>query len=63
MTGAKLTYTAHARTALAERGLEDFWVERVAERPDWSTPDPTHSGRELRFGALPERDGRVLRVV
>ncbi len=40
--------TTHAATVVAERGLDIAWVERTANEPDWT---------------MPERDGRMLRVV
>jgi hypothetical protein len=55
--------TAHARTALEERGLELAWIESAARAPEWRTADPQDATLERRFRAIPERDGRVLRTV
>ena len=37
------------------------WTEAAARRPDWSEPDPDDPEVERRYGAIAERDGRVLR--
>jgi uncharacterized DUF497 family protein len=50
------SYTRHARDALEERRIDAAWVERVMMAPD-------SVERQLAFGRVPERDGRVLRVV
>lgn len=54
--------TTHAATVVAERGLDIAWVERTANEPDWTMPD-ADPRLERRFKAVPERDGRMLRVV
>lgn len=56
-------YTRHAIDMLAERGLEKAWVERTILQPETTEPDPNHPDRQRAFRGLPERDGRVLRVV
>ncbi len=58
-----ITYAAHARTAITEREIDPAWVERTVVQPDIVEPDPSHPDRVRAFRAIPERDGRVLRVV
>ncbi|MFM2042212.1 MAG: hypothetical protein RLY86_788 [Pseudomonadota bacterium] len=55
--------TAHAREAMEERGIAWDWVLRVFSAPDWTEPDPSDPSIRLFFGTVPERGGRVLRVV
>lgn len=55
-------YSEHALTAMRERALEPKWVESAVFEPDWLEPDPLRADSERRFKALPERNGRVLRV-
>ena len=57
------TYGPHAADMLMERNLDPFWVEQAVLAPDSVEPDPKHAARIRAFRAIPERDGRVLRVV
>lgn len=57
-----IVYSAHAREVMQQRLLPAELVERTVQSPDWSEADPTQEDAERRFLALPERDGRVLRV-
>jgi len=57
------TYSEHAKAMLAERNIEPSWVERTILQPDVTEPDPKHPDRLRAFRTVPERDGRVLRVV
>ena len=57
------TYSHHATDMLLERGIEREWVERTVAAPDMIERDPKHPDRTRAYRALPERDGRVLRVV
>lgn len=59
----KVVYGTHALETLAERAIERAWVERTLLSPESVEPDPIHPDRMRAFRALPERDGRVLRVV
>lgn len=59
----RLIYSAHAEIMLAERGIERDWVKRTVLEPQFRENDPTYPDRQRVFRALPERDGRVLRVV
>ena len=57
------TYTLHALQMLAQRDIFEEWVERTVLGPDLCEADPKHTDRVRAFKAIPERDGRVLRVV
>jgi hypothetical protein len=59
----KVVYGTHALDTLAGRAIERAWVERTLLSPESIEPDPIHPDRMRAFRALPERDGRVLRVV
>ncbi|MPR11847.1 DUF4258 domain-containing protein [Microvirga tunisiensis] len=59
----RFTYTNHARDMLAEREIVPEWVERTVLEPEATEPDPKHPERVRVFCTVPERDGRVLRVV
>jgi len=59
----RFIYSDHAKEMLAERGIESEWIERTVLDPDAVESDPKHADRIRAFKALPERDGRVLRVV
>ncbi len=59
----RIVLTDHANVALTERSLDLAWVERTARMPEWSEPEPTDPTLERRFRDVPERDGRILRVV
>ena len=59
----RFTYTAHAAEMLVDREIHREWVEQTVLSPEAVEPDPKHNGRMRAFRALPERDGRVLRVV
>lgn len=59
----RFTYTVHAAEMLLDRQLERAWVGGTVLSPEAVEPDPNHPERIRAFRALPERDGRVLRVV
>lgn len=59
----RLTYTRHAAEMIQERQLLSEWVERTVLEPETTEPDPKHPERTRAFRSVPERDGRVLRVV
>lgn len=59
----RFEFTAHAIAMMAERAIERVWVERTVLAPDQAEPDPSHPDTVRAFRAVPERDGRVLRVV
>ncbi|HEV7277752.1 MAG TPA: DUF4258 domain-containing protein [Devosiaceae bacterium] len=58
----RLLLTDHARTVIEERELDLEWVETTARSPEWEQADLTRPGIVRRFRAIPERDGRILRV-
>ena len=47
---------------MRERGLDARWVETVSRAPLWTAPDPGDPAVERRFGAVPQREGRIMRV-
>jgi hypothetical protein len=59
----RFKYSDHAKEMLVERDIESEWVERTILNPDAIESDPKHLDRVRAYKALPERDGRVLRVV
>lgn len=59
----RLSFTHHAETVMAQRGIERAWIVRVVLAPDWIRPDTVDPALTRAFGRIPERDGRVLRVV
>jgi Domain of unknown function (DUF4258) len=63
MADEPLKFTAHARTALAERRIAEEWVRRVLDGAEWTEPDPSWPGNMLAFGRIPEFGNRLLRVV
>lgn len=58
-----VTYSRHALEAMVERDLDPAWVARTIASPENLEPDPNHTERTRAFRVVPERDGRVLRVV
>lgn len=58
-----LVLTAHAQTRLQERRLDPTWVEDTARTPDWTEPEPGDATLQRRFRAIPQAEGRILRVV
>ncbi len=58
-----IRYTLHAETVLTERNLVKAWVERTVNEPEWRISDSRGDSAERRFRAIPERQGRVLRVI
>ncbi len=59
----RFDYSDHAAEMLKERGISRELVERTVLDPDAIETDPKHADRTRAYKALPERDGRVLRVV
>jgi len=58
----ELKFTSHALIAVAERKIDRAWVEAALSAPDWTVSD-RKPGRMRAFRAVPERGGRILRVV
>ncbi|MBI2714924.1 MAG: DUF4258 domain-containing protein [Rhizobiales bacterium] len=63
MSEHRLIFTRHAELMLAERGIERAWVERTVNEPETIESDPVRDDIYRAFRAIPERNGRVLRVV
>ena len=59
----RFDYSDHAAEMLREREIAPEWVERAILAPDEMEADPKHDDRMRAYKTLPERDGRVLRVV
>lgn len=59
----RVIYTVHAAKMLSERKIDPSWVEETILAPDSVEPDPKHDDLRRAFRKIPERDGRVLRVV
>lgn len=59
----KITYGAHAISNLSDRSIDPVWVERTVTHPESLEPDLKHPDRLRAYRSVPERDGRVLRVV
>ena len=62
-TDPPLELTEHARTVLAERGIDVDWVSRVLTQPARTEVDRLDPSLRHALGPITERDGRVLRVV
>lgn len=60
---ANLQFTFHARRAMVEREIRVEWVLRTLKKPEFRFDDPADSDLERFFCHIPERGGRVLRVV
>ena len=52
----------HARDNMRDRALPQAWAEAAIRTTDWVEPDPNDPAVERRFKAIPEADGRVIRV-
>ena len=63
MAKQPIKFTRHAEDMLAERGIDRNWVERTINQPDAIEPDTARADVTRAFRSIPERDGRVLRVV
>lgn len=63
MTDRTIIFSDHAETALRERGLDRAWVERTIRSPVRQDRDPKDAGLTRAFAPVPERDGRIMRVV
>ncbi|TXM67614.1 DUF4258 domain-containing protein [Methylobacterium sp. WL103] len=59
----RITDATHALDNLADRALERMWIERTVTEPEVAEPDPKHPERIRAYRSVPERDGRILRVV
>ncbi|MGH7571707.1 MAG: DUF4258 domain-containing protein [Gemmatimonadota bacterium] len=55
--------TAHAERVILERALELEWIERVLREPEVEEPDRSDADLRHALAAIPEREGRILRVI
>lgn len=58
-----LRFTSHASVVARNRRIESEWIERVVRAPEWVELEPRDPELRRAFAAIPEREGRVLRVV
>lgn len=58
-----IVYTRHAIEVMRERGIPAEWVERTLRSPSDDEIDPEDPALRRAFAPVPERDGRMLRVV
>lgn len=58
-----IIYTRHALEVMTEREILPAWVERALAAPEADEPDRTDPALWRAFLSIPERDGRILRVV
>jgi hypothetical protein len=63
MDERRLILTRHAEAMLTEREIEREWVDRTIHQPDEVSADSTRENVFRAFRSIPERSGRVLRVV
>ena len=63
MSERRISFTLHAIDVLEQRQIMIEWVARVVARPDLLLQDPVDPGLLHAYGPVPERGGRVLRVV
>ena len=59
----ELELTRHAVYVMSQRRIRMEWVERTVVEPALRIPDPHDSALERLYLSIPERGGRVLRVV
>lgn len=60
---AAYTLTKHAAKMLAEREIQQDWLEHTLNEPLLRQPDPDDATLERRYRRIPKCGGRVLRVV
>lgn len=59
----ELKLTTHAAQMMEERGIRPEWVAATVNYPANTMADPHDPALTRSFRAIPEADGRVLRVV
>lgn len=59
----ELEFTRHALQVMSERRISVDWVEQAVTSPARRSQDPNDRELERFFRPIPERHGRVLRVV
>lgn len=55
--------SAHAEEMAEERRITIAWIEATVTQPDWTAPNPRDLSLTRSYRAIPERAGRILRVV
>ena len=63
MSQPPASFSLHALNVLHERDISEEWVRRVLDAPTVERADFVDSALVHALAAIPERDGRVLRVV
>ncbi|MFG1375821.1 DUF4258 domain-containing protein [Xanthobacter autotrophicus] len=63
MTKGPVRLSRHAEVAAREREIERDWIERAIVAPDWEAADDGDPSLRRVYVAVPERGGRILRVV
>lgn len=63
MTKGAIRRSRHAEVAPREREIERDWIEQAIGAPDWEAPDEGDPFLRRAYMAIPERGGRILRVV
>jgi len=63
MAGRRIWLTLHAEDVLEEREIPREWVQRVVNEPTLVLRDRHDTELEHALAPIPERDGRILRVV
>ncbi|MBO0738443.1 MAG: DUF4258 domain-containing protein [Alphaproteobacteria bacterium] len=58
-----LILTAHARFRMAQHAINGAWVEAAVRQPERTALDPQNPALTRAWRRIPERGGRVLRVV
>jgi hypothetical protein len=59
----RISWSAHAREALVERGIHEDWITRTLVDPERLEPDELRPPRLRAFRRIPEFGDRWLRVV
>ena len=59
----ELEFTSHAETVMIARSIAGQWVEAVLSNPERIEPHRDDPELKHALGRIPERAGRVLRVV
>jgi hypothetical protein len=63
MERGSITFSIHALDVLHERTIDPSWVERAVADPDLVLRDVADPQVVHALAVIPEREGRVLRVV
>ena len=58
-----LILTTHARERLTQHAIDIAWVEATVRQPERTAADPHDPALTRAWRRIPERGGRVLRVV